>query len=265
MADNIAVTQGAGTSVAADDVGGVLHQRVKIEFGVDGTATDVSASNPLPITNTALGDPADAIYSGSGSGSMIALLKKLVAQFAAGFTMSGSVSLADGEGVKGQVGGIAANPSQTFTRPADTVAYAASDMVANSTTAASVAYGALTAARVAAGSFRISRLRLYSNTTSGLSGITFRVRLWSAQPSYANGDNNTYVPSVGAANYLGSFTGAFEQFGDGACAIMAPDSGPSLTCKLGAGQSIYWDIQTLAAFTPQSGKTFTIVAETDQN
>lgn len=50
MTDNITVTPGTGASIAADDVGGVLHQRVKMEFGADGSATDVSAANPLPIT-----------------------------------------------------------------------------------------------------------------------------------------------------------------------------------------------------------------------
>lgn len=52
MADNVTLNVGAGgATCAADDVGGgVLVQRVKATFGVDGTATDVSASNPLPIT-----------------------------------------------------------------------------------------------------------------------------------------------------------------------------------------------------------------------
>jgi len=49
MADNIQVTPGSGPSVAADDVGGVLFQRIKPTFGADGTATDVSATNPLPV------------------------------------------------------------------------------------------------------------------------------------------------------------------------------------------------------------------------
>lgn len=40
MADNIAVTPGTGSTVAADDVGGVLHQRVKMSLGADGSATD---------------------------------------------------------------------------------------------------------------------------------------------------------------------------------------------------------------------------------
>lgn len=51
MADNITLNVGSGgANLAADDVSGVLHQRVKIEFGTDGSATDVSASNPLPVS-----------------------------------------------------------------------------------------------------------------------------------------------------------------------------------------------------------------------
>jgi hypothetical protein len=49
MPDNIGYTPGAGASVAADDIGGVLYQRIKPTFGEDGAAVDVSAQNPLPI------------------------------------------------------------------------------------------------------------------------------------------------------------------------------------------------------------------------
>jgi hypothetical protein len=58
MADNIAVTAGSGTTIAADDVGGVLHQRVKISQGADGSATDVSSAAPMyvtPVPSTATG------------------------------------------------------------------------------------------------------------------------------------------------------------------------------------------------------------------
>jgi hypothetical protein len=47
--DNVGYTPGTGASVAADDVGGVLYQRIKPTFGDDGAATDVSATNPLPV------------------------------------------------------------------------------------------------------------------------------------------------------------------------------------------------------------------------
>ena len=49
MADNIGYTPGTGATVAADEIGGVLHQRVKVGIGADGTAVDVSDSNPMPI------------------------------------------------------------------------------------------------------------------------------------------------------------------------------------------------------------------------
>ena len=49
MADNVGYTPGAGATVAADDIGGVLYQRVKPVTGADGTAVDVSSDNPLPM------------------------------------------------------------------------------------------------------------------------------------------------------------------------------------------------------------------------
>lgn len=50
MADNVAITPGTGATVAADEIGGVLHQRVKISQGADGSATDVSSAAPLQVT-----------------------------------------------------------------------------------------------------------------------------------------------------------------------------------------------------------------------
>lgn len=48
MADNVGYTPGSGATIAADEIGGVLFQRVKIGVGADGTATDVSSANPMP-------------------------------------------------------------------------------------------------------------------------------------------------------------------------------------------------------------------------
>ena len=53
MADNVNVTPGTGTVIAADDIGGVQHQRVKVVIGADGISNgDISASNPMPITGS---------------------------------------------------------------------------------------------------------------------------------------------------------------------------------------------------------------------
>jgi hypothetical protein len=52
MADNVGYTPGSGAVIAADDIGGVLHQRVKIGVGGDGTAVDVSSTNPMPVVGS---------------------------------------------------------------------------------------------------------------------------------------------------------------------------------------------------------------------
>lgn len=53
MADNTTLNAGTGGDViATDDIGGVKHQQVKVEWGVDGTATPVSAANPMPVVQT---------------------------------------------------------------------------------------------------------------------------------------------------------------------------------------------------------------------
>lgn len=59
MPDNVGYTPGTGATVAADDIGGILYQRVKPAIGDDGTATDVSANNPMPVA--AYGEIIEAI------------------------------------------------------------------------------------------------------------------------------------------------------------------------------------------------------------
>lgn len=52
MADNVQVTAGSGTTIAADDIGaGVLVQRTKTTWGPDGTAndTDIASGKPMPM------------------------------------------------------------------------------------------------------------------------------------------------------------------------------------------------------------------------
>lgn len=41
MADNLTITQGSGTTIAADDIAGAKYQRVKIGLGTDGNAADM--------------------------------------------------------------------------------------------------------------------------------------------------------------------------------------------------------------------------------
>lgn len=110
MADNTTLNTGSGGDViSTDDIAGVKVQRVKLQYGVDGSATDVSDTNPLPIddaggsitvdgtvtanlsaTDNAVLDSIDSSTSGTNSNTstMVTLLEDIIvaddAAFAAG-------------------------------------------------------------------------------------------------------------------------------------------------------------------------------------
>lgn len=54
MVDHLPVTPGSGSNVATDEIGGVHFQRVKVTFGADGAAADVSKDNPIPVMGKTL-------------------------------------------------------------------------------------------------------------------------------------------------------------------------------------------------------------------
>jgi len=50
MGDYTSLNAGSGgDNIAADEIGAIKHQRVKVQYGEDGTATDASVTNPLPV------------------------------------------------------------------------------------------------------------------------------------------------------------------------------------------------------------------------
>jgi hypothetical protein len=52
VADNVVLNAGTGgASMAADDIGGIHYQRVKVTYGADGAAADVTAAVGLPVTS----------------------------------------------------------------------------------------------------------------------------------------------------------------------------------------------------------------------
>ena len=48
-----------GDVFATDEISGEHHQRVKISHGIDGSATDTSATDPLPVTDAGARDALD--------------------------------------------------------------------------------------------------------------------------------------------------------------------------------------------------------------
>lgn len=77
MADNVAITAGSGTTIAADDIGGALYQRIKIGIGADGSAADLAfgqgamaASLPVAIASNQSAVPVSAASAAIASGAV---------------------------------------------------------------------------------------------------------------------------------------------------------------------------------------------------
>lgn len=108
MADNVTLdSMSGGSIVATDDIGGVHHQLVKVEFGAANSATQVDATNPLPTTvisgTTAVNTPGTIT-----SGSIAVTAGTVQATLASpGTITSGSITVTAGTvGTVGAVGQV---------------------------------------------------------------------------------------------------------------------------------------------------------------
>jgi len=265
MADNIQVTQGTGTVMATDDISGVQYPRVKVSWGVDGSAVDASASNPLPVSAASLPLPSGASTESTLSG-MSGKLPATLGQKAG--TDSMSVVLASDQG---NVPVISNNSEvriqASFTRPANTTAYAAGDLVANSTTAGSVIPLSFSnAVRTAGDCVRIERVRIEKSGTS-LTNASFRLHLFEASPTPTVGDNGVYnnagaLATDNVLNHAGTFPVTMLWSGsDGAMGIGVPTTGSGATVSPTSGTTVYGLLEVTAAYTPASEEIFHVVIE----
>lgn len=158
-------------------------------------------------------------------------------------------------------------PSYTFSRPADTTAYAAGDLVANNTAAASVVPMSWRIGGAAddKNSCYVAGIRLRLDKNS-VTNAQFRIHLYKALPTFTSaGDNSAYgtVVATGYADWLGSYdTTIVNLQADGVAGIAVPTDGaiePQLLTGLSPGSPvvIYGLIEALAAYSPKSAGVFT--------
>jgi hypothetical protein len=151
----------------------------------------------------------------------------------------------------------------SFTRPADTTAYASGDIVANSTTAGSVV--PLNFPNVSNGighSLQIRRVRIGKSGTS-VANASFRLHLFNVLPTVGSGDNAAISISTGMAKYLGQVDVTVGQaFGDGA----AGQATTEINCHpVGGASNLYGLLEARGAYTPASAEVFTISLEAVQD
>ena len=160
--------------------------------------------------------------------------------------------------------GITERASATFTRPADTTAYASGDLVANSTTPGSVTPMEFTVARGELGSGMIRRARIRKSDT-GITNANFRLHLYNTSPTPSNGDNGAWLSNK-SADYVGAIDITVDRvFTDGAAGNGVPISGAEINFRLPSGPNIYGLLEARGAYTPASAESFTVELEVLQN
>jgi hypothetical protein len=157
--------------------------------------------------------------------------------------------------------GAITNPTSTLTRPSNTTAYASGQLIASSTTAGSVVVPSFSIASAAGGAI-LPRIRIRASLSpSSWQGVNLSVNLWSAAPTYTNGDAQPYAVATGSATWLANYLVTLTQFGDGAVGAGPLTGANEMALKLASGTAVYWDLQVLNSATPAAGQTFTLIPE----
>jgi hypothetical protein len=184
--------------------------------------------------------------------------------------LAGSAPDGSGAGAAVQAGGYAQPVAGSFTRPADTTAYAVGDLIANSTAAASVAL-TFQAARMLGGNGRITGARAFKSNPS-LTAAQMRLHLFRLKPVPTVGDNGVFNSGTALAcnmalASLGYFDFTFDRaFSDGAHALAPPNVGAQrIFGTPTTSMDIFGLVEARAAYTPLSAETFTFILEVDRD
>lgn len=154
--------------------------------------------------------------------------------------------------------------SANFTRPNDTTAYASGDLVANNTTAGSVAAMSLAVARNNDYVARLRRVRLLKSNAT-ITNAQFRVHFYRTSPlPPSNGDNGAWLTPH--ATWLGSIDVTIDKaFTDGSRGVASVPVNSEILLQPGSGlQTVFALLEARAAYTPAANEVFTLECEVEQ-
>lgn len=174
-------------------------------------------------------------------------------------------SIAAGETHLGEVGGNLVSVSTEFTRPADTTAYAANDVVSDSTSSTTM-QALANAARVSGGSGYIVGIKVSTDKKS----ITPRIRVhfFGTNGATIAADNVAYkeVYSDGSKRLFYYDMPAMTTAADTTNSDMSRSVDTSMRIPyICNATSLYYVLETLDAFTPATGQKITVTAFLDRN
>lgn len=146
--------------------------------------------------------------------------------------------------------------SASFTRPSDTTAYANLDVVANSTTAASVTPMSFP---VPTTGIRLQRVRVILSDATA-TNAKFKLHLYGSSPTLttAHGDNAAWLST--SSDYIGlsaEIDCSGQTFQDKVSGIVTFATNP-ITIVPVSGDKIYGILMATAAYTPTSAEVITV-------
>lgn len=152
--------------------------------------------------------------------------------------------------------------TQSFTRPADTTTYGPADLVANSTTAASVSPLTWGINHFGKGGFMIRAARLYKSSAT-VTAASFKIHLFNATPGTPTNGDNGALGVASAADFLDSIaidlsTGAFV--GTGGVAKRSAATAIGVWLPQGSNK-VFGLLEAVGAYAPASGETFRVTLE----
>jgi hypothetical protein len=144
--------------------------------------------------------------------------------------------------------------------------YTSGDLIANSTTAASVVHPTMALVRNSGGSFNLLRMRI--RCSAACTG-SVRVHVFRSAPAVSTtGDNGVLATVLAgrAAERLGAIDVTFDQaWNDGSEGVGVPNAGSTIAGKLADGVSTVHLVTEARSATFPSGATFTYVGEVLQD
>lgn len=221
----------------------------------DAAAATQTVATISKLIKTA-GLPSDAAVITDANGTLQQYLRGLVKQW-----IAGTLKLGAGTNEIGKANWRHFNVlGATLTRPANQTPYTGNDSVSNDGTAGNVT--ALTSndlSDVNDDPINLTEILMDSTDTAvGVALATMRLHLFNSDPTASSGvvagDNIAY--SNKKAGWFGSFSGVMRPFSDGSKGVFVPDEGASrLALPASAAKNIWWQLQTIAAFTPSANST----------
>lgn len=145
--------------------------------------------------------------------------------------------------------------SASFTRPANTTAYADNDLVANSTTAGSVVPLAF---NLGAGGSHIVGIRVEKTDQTDVVNSDFTLNLYGSSPTVANGDNGAISTDIADKIAIVDMQTTMTAGTDDAYVLLNYGDTGFLQGMYTDKQVIYGLLEANAAYGPASGEVFTV-------